>query len=45
MLTPARIRCSIRLEIRRVQRAAFSELEAAALLGGNACAVFGLADA
>ncbi len=31
-----------RLEIRRVQWAAFSEPEAAALLGGNAGAVFGL---
>jgi len=32
-----------RLEIRRVQWAAFSEEETAALLGGNAAAVFGLA--
>lgn len=32
-----------RLEIRRVQWAAFSEVEAAALLGGNAGPVFGLA--
>jgi predicted TIM-barrel fold metal-dependent hydrolase len=31
-----------RLEVRRVQWAAFSEDEAAALLGGNAAAVFGL---
>jgi hypothetical protein len=31
------------LEIRRVQWAAFSEEETAALLGGNAAAVFGLA--
>jgi uncharacterized protein len=32
-----------RLEIRRVQWAAFAEAEAEALLGGNACEVFGLA--
>jgi predicted TIM-barrel fold metal-dependent hydrolase len=34
-----------RLEIRRVQWASFSEAEAAALLGGNARAVFGLSEA
>jgi predicted TIM-barrel fold metal-dependent hydrolase len=32
-----------RLEVRRVQWAAFSEVEAEALLGGNATTVFGLA--